>query len=272
LGNDRSIHAVPPGRAVLAVVAGVCGLFTGAVLAQLLRGAGLPVGLRSALILSQVLLALPAAVVLGRAGALRLDPIGPGPTVASAVAGFSLWLTGLGLLVVQQSIWPPAPGYLEAFRNLHAQLRPTDAFAAIASVAAIALAPALCEELVFRGLLLPSLVRLGRAAAVVLSSIAFGVLHVDFTGEGAVLYRIPFALLIGLGLGALRLRAGTLLAPALAHGILNTLTFAVVAAGVDTTGTAASPPVAAGPALLVIGGVFAALSVRAAGPRATLPT
>jgi membrane protease YdiL (CAAX protease family) len=93
---------------------------------------------------------------------------------------------------------------------------------------------------------------------------------VDFTGDGAVLYRVPFALLIGLGLGALRVRAGTLLAPALAHGILNTLTFAAVAAGVDSVGAAATPPAALGPTLLVSGALLATLAVRATGPRATL--
>jgi membrane protease YdiL (CAAX protease family) len=172
-----------------------------------------------------------------------------------------LWIGGLGLLQLQQLVWPPPPGYLELFRQLHDRLRPRDALEALTSVAAIALAPALCEELVYRGTLLPALLRWGRGPAIVVSALAFGLMHFD----GAVLYRAPFACAVGLGLGALRVRSGSLLAPAIAHAVLNTLTFAVVAAGIDGSGGDDKLPWMAGAAMLAVGTLLTSVAVRRTG-------
>jgi sodium transport system permease protein len=269
---------VPPARAVLAVIAGACGLLMGGVLAQVLRQLGLPVGLRTALVMSQLLLALPAAVVLGRARALVPGPLGAVPSIFSAWAGACLWLTSLGVLGLQSWFLPPDEAHLELFRRIHAQLRPETALGWLGSLAAVAVAPGICEELVFRGVLLTSLLRYGRPAALLGSSAAFGLMHVDFTGAGAAFVRVPFALLVGLGLGAIRLRSGTLVAPAIAHAVLNALTFTVVVfasaetLGGPVPGVAAAPAWATSLGLLVLGATLTRSAVRAIRPRATLPT
>ena len=70
-------------------------------------------------------------------------------------------------------------------------------------VLAIALVPAFCEEALIRGVLLPSLrTRLGVFLAIGLSTLAFALMHDA--------YRMPFTFAVGLALGALRLRTGSL--------------------------------------------------------------
>lgn len=71
----------------------------------------------------------------------------------------------------------------------------------------------LCEELFFRGYLLQVLAPYGRRAAVIATALVFAFAHV---GRGL----LPFALL-GVLLGALTLRTGSLLAPLLVHGAYN---------------------------------------------------
>lgn len=74
------------------------------------------------------------------------------------------------------------------------------------------LAP-LCEEFFFRGYLLGVLVPYGRRAAVLATALLFALMHM---GQGM----LPCALL-GVLLGALTLRTGSLLAPVLVHGCYN---------------------------------------------------
>src|SRR6185369_16793421 len=118
----------------------------------------------------------------------------------------------------QYVFWQPPEGYLDTFRQLHEALRPKGPVDEIVSVLAIAVAPGVCEELLFRGIVLPSFLRwLGRWGAVAAAAILFGVIHLDQGAHGAhVAYRIPFAIAVGLGLGALRVETGTLVVPVLA--------------------------------------------------------
>src|SRR5262249_11525487 len=148
--------------------------------------------------------------------ALGLAALGTRHALAALGAGLALWVASVGLFEQQAWMWPPDPSYLEAFRRLHDTLRPSGLFDALASVAAIALVPALCEETLLRGILLPSLRRLMPAAlAVLLSAFLFAVIHFD-------LYRFPFTFAVGIALGLLKQRSGSLWAPVLAHGLLNT--------------------------------------------------
>ena len=122
---------------------------------------------------------------------------------------------------MQSLAFPPPPGYLDAFRAIHDALKPTGPLDGTVSLVVIAILPGLCEELVVRGALLPSLVgRLGPGGAVVGSAFLFAAMHADP-------YRFLFTLTIGLVLGLLRLRTGSLWPPVLAHVTLNALTFAI---------------------------------------------
>jgi membrane protease YdiL (CAAX protease family) len=236
---------------------------------------GHPLGLRPLLMASELALIVPALVAL----LLLRRPVGPSLAVRAvdrAIAvvavcgGAALWATSLGLLEVQSSVWPPSEAFLETFRQLHAALRPHDALDALFSVAAIAVFPAVCEEILFRGVVLPSLVRpLGALGAVLASAFLFGVIHLDFAADGAAFTRIPFAILVGVGLGLLRVRTDSLLPPMVAHAVLNTITFAtVVVTGADIDET---PDPVLGAALLVGGSVLAAIALRHARPPLTGP-
>jgi membrane protease YdiL (CAAX protease family) len=86
---------------------------------------------------------------------------------------------------------------------------------------AVALAPAVCEELVFRGLLLRAFThRLGPATGVLLSSMLFGLIHVDPPQAAG-------ALVLGLVLGWVTYRAGSLWPAMAAHAANNALAVVV---------------------------------------------
>jgi hypothetical protein len=175
---------------------------------------------------ASALLALPAIIVLvirraSRAADLGLGPVRERTVPLSSLLGLTLWVGSIGLMEMQSLLIPPPPEYLQAFRHLHVALRGQGPVDGLAALAAIALVPAVSEELVMRGVLLPALVpRLGAAKAVVASAFAFAAMHGD-------LYRFLFTLGVGLVLGAVRLRSGSLVPPILAHATLNAVTFFV---------------------------------------------
>lgn len=188
-------------------------------------------GLRPALALSELALALPGLIAVVALGVsfgegVGLRAVDRRTALLSVAAGGALWLTSLGLFELQYVAWKPDPVYLASFKRLLDLLRPTGPLDAIFSVLAIAVGPAVCEELLMRGIVLPSLWRrFGLASALIASSLLFAGIHLD-------LYRFPFTFLAGLGLGLLRARSGSLLCSMLAHAVLNTTTL-VLAPYVD---------------------------------------
>lgn len=225
-----------------------------------------PLGLRPALLLSEVSLAIPGLLCLALwsiplTQGLALVSLNRRTTLLSLATGASLWGACLGVLELQSFLWRPPEGYLEAFRQLHEALRPRSAVDALFSVGAIALAPALCEELLFRGIVLPSLLRpLRPAGAILVSSLLFAAIHLDATPAGISLYRVPFALAVGAGLGCLRVGTGSLFAPVLAHALLNTITFALAPFSDDPAASSPQPFLGAG--LLVAGTASTLLALR----------
>ncbi|MBI3932502.1 MAG: CPBP family intramembrane metalloprotease [Acidobacteria bacterium] len=225
-------------------------------------------GLRPSLVVSEAVLVLPGALAalalgLGR-DEIGLRTVDRRTAFLSLAAGATLWVTSLGVFEVQYALWSPPPGYLEAFRQLHAALEPSGPADALVSVLAIAIAPAVCEEALFRGIVLPSVLRvLGGTAAVAASALLFGAIHLDFTsGVIPTAYRVPFACAIGVGLALLRLRTGSLLPPVVAHATLNTITF-LVAPWMDDPGQALPDPrPGLGAALLATGVAATALAFR----------
>jgi len=229
MDTDRSTRtALPLFLAPIVMLAGL-----GAMIAVALPASWL--GVRPALLIAESLLVAPSLLALALfqiplGMALGLRAISFRTATLSLAAGASLWALSLGLFETQYVFWPPPPEYLDAFRRLHDALRPRDTFDALLSVAAIAVAPAVCEEVLFRGVVLPSFAtRLPPAAAVLGSAFLFGLIHVDATADAIAFYRVPFAFVVGIGLGVLRVTAGSLLPPVLAHALLNTITFAVAA-------------------------------------------
>ena len=78
----------------------------------------------------------------------------------------------------------------------------------------IAVLPAFCEEMVFRGCICGILKRYNKTAAIVVSSIAFSLMH-------ATIQQIPFAFLMGLFLGYLYIKFDSLLPGILLHFVNN---------------------------------------------------
>lgn len=81
---------------------------------------------------------------------------------------------------------------------------------------AVAIVPAVCEEVLFRGLLLPSLEIKGRRVAVLVSGVLFALMH-------ARVEALPSHLLLGFVLGTLVLRTGSLPAAMLYHAAHNAI-------------------------------------------------
>jgi membrane protease YdiL (CAAX protease family) len=185
--------------------------------------------LRLSLLVSEAALLMPAMALVMAKGArvthrLGLTSIPRKTALLSVGAGIALWLTGLGVLELQYLLWKPDPRYLETFRRLFEQLRPSGPVDALWSVVVLALSPAFFEEALCRGLILPSFARTSRpSTAVVASALVFALLHLDP-------YRSLFAFSVGIGFGALRLRAGSTWAAFLAHSTLNTLTYSIALA------------------------------------------
>lgn len=240
------------------VLLGMAGMFAGALLAQKMG-----LGLRAILVASESGLVLPSVFAVLLAGiplarGFGLQKVTTRDALLSLLLGASLWMVSLGLMSLQSLIWPPNEAFLESFKNLHRALRPRGPLDAVLSVISIALVPALCEELVFRGTVLPAFARsVGGALAVVVSAVLFGAIHMDFTSGD--LYRIPFTFTVGVALGLLRLFTGSLVPPVLAHATLNTITFSAVlltdatsAQATDETSAAVAVPLLLGGSLLTL--------------------
>lgn len=267
VGSAQGRTTLPVGLALAAVVVGLAAMPFVAVMA-------LPLGMRVALILAETVLVAPGLLALAAYRIPVRDTLGRWPldgrTVALMVAaGASLWLASLGLLELQYAVWSPPPGYLEAFRQLHEALRPKGPLDALFSLASVALIPALCEETLVRGIVLPSLMRLfgpviGPAFAIVISAAVFAGIHLD-------LYRTLFTLALGLALGLLRVRTGSLVACMIAHAVLNGLTFALAPFVDDPSQGLPDPRPALGLGLLLAGSAATWVTLRFL-PSLTRPT
>jgi membrane protease YdiL (CAAX protease family) len=262
-------------------LAGVAGMFGAAA-----GAARLDFGLRTQVALGTVLFALPVAAALAlrpRAARPVLGDLAPGrhTVLLSVLLGAALWVASIGLVELQALVRPPSAEELDLFRRLHAALAPHGVLDALASLAVIAVLPAVCEELVMRGALLAALLpvaarvaaplvrapRVPAAAAtvaVLLTAAAFALIHDPV--------RLVFAFALGVALGALRLRTRSLVPPVVAHATLNALTFAV-APLVDDPTRPYEPRPAMGLACLVVGLVLAWPLLRALRQRpSAVPT
>ena len=218
-GSDAPLPAT---LAAVAAAAGAAAMIGGVMVAA--RNAHL--GVRLSLIAGSLLLAAPAILAMFALDrrplrdTLRFYSGGPRSLVLGAALGASLWVLSLGLLELQTVVWPLPEGYIEQFRALHEQLRARNALDWLFSLLAIAAMPALCEELLVRGVVLPSFrPALGAVSALLASALVFAAIHFDA-------YRFAFTFVAGLVLGAIRLRTDLLGPSMLTHATLNALTFA----------------------------------------------
>lgn len=250
-----------PGRTRLPAAMAPLVVVTGMAAMVLVGRPAFVLGLRPALLLSELALVVPGLLALAafrvplRTG-LALVPIGSRAALFVAASAAALWVASLGLFELQYAVWAPPPGYLEAFQRLHEALRPRNAADALVSVMAIAVAPAVCEELVVRGIALPALLpALGGVGAVTTSAALFAFIHLDP-------YRSAFTFALGLALGVLRLRTGSLVAPVLAHALVNTITFAAAPFTDDPAAGLPTPQPFLGVGLFVAGTALTLVLMR----------
>ncbi len=145
--------------------------------------------------------------------------------VAAILLGASCWYIDLRIVDV-------LPGLDTEGGDAHALSDLVRGPSLAASLVTLALVPALCEELVFRGILARGLTpSLPTAAAAALAAVLFAAYHMS------PLQAVP-AFLLGFALGALALRARSILPAMLAHALNNT--FVIAVARDDSPGGAAT--------------------------------
>lgn len=169
---------------------------------------GRPATLLVAIYLGVGALAVAILVALGR------DPLSCEGWLGIRGAASSLVSLGLGVLVGATTI-AVTPAMVRRWRwarALHLALRPAVHRAGNGALLAVAVASAVGEELLFRGLLVPLI---GVAA----SSVAFGVLH-QIRGRARWGW-IGWATLMGLVFGEVFAMTGSLLGPLVAHAAIN---------------------------------------------------
>ena len=141
--------------------------------------------------------------------ALRRPPV---VALLSAVTlGFSAWLFAGGIVA---RLLPPPESLTRAMERF---IQLGDAPMPLWIVwLVIGVTPAICEELFFRGLVFAGLRRLGVGAAVLGSALLFALAH-------ASIYRLMPTLILGIVLGVLRWRSGSVVPGMVMHALNNGL-------------------------------------------------
>jgi membrane protease YdiL (CAAX protease family) len=179
------------------------------------------------------------AVIAAGVGWSRARPVPETAPVANSVpkvpwnwglvAGVVLSAWGGGIVVGQLgnlvlAIWPMPASFVATLNRLFDLSQPLKVL-----VPLMLIAP-LTEEGLFRGVMLPALVRRHSAVvAIAWTSLLFALVHLNpWQGAGA--------LVAGVYLGALRVRTGSLLAPMVAHGLFNGFPILLALGGVVIVG------------------------------------
>jgi membrane protease YdiL (CAAX protease family) len=166
------------------------------------------IGATAVAISELVMVAVP--IVLVRRARLPVAAIGLARPrarfiVAALLVGVSLWYANLRL---HEWLRPPVSPQL-------VHLVERDALAV--ALAAVALVPAVCEEIVFRGVLARSLARrLPLVAAVAISAIVFSAYHMS-------LAQLAPTLTLGLAFGVIAVRADSAIPTMIGHAANNTI-------------------------------------------------
>lgn len=162
--------------------------------------------------------------------------------LAALALGAGAWMV-VGVLT--QWLLPPSPEVVRALRTM------LQTFPAPVALLLFALTPALCEELLFRGLLLQAFLRrFPPGLAILLVSLLFGLFHFS-------LDRLLPTAVLGLLLGLATWRTGSLLPAMLIHGLNNGILVALAVSGQDQ----ALDDVKGGGAALVLLGTLTSLAI-----------
>ncbi|MCB9556650.1 MAG: CPBP family intramembrane metalloprotease [Deltaproteobacteria bacterium] len=216
LANGRQLAPEPSqaGLLLLLVMAGI--IFVG----QAFVARSVIVG---SLVNQWLLIALPTLLLIKYA---RLDPrtvLSLRPASSRALFGAMLAASGAWYLVsvlveqLQQRLMPLPPEVLRQLENLLVDRQRPFAL----DVLALAISPAICEELLFRGVILSaSRQALSTRSAVLLNGVLFGLFHMSA-------YRFFPTMLLGMLLALFVVRSGSILPAMLFHLLNNAITLAV---------------------------------------------
>ncbi len=214
LPSDRA--DAPPLRLILGITFALIVLYEIGLVTLMgsLHDARLAVGLAGPLFFGVPLVAALRSGRMPLITHLRLRPVSPAAVLAGALAV----VAGVpAVLAVTARISSVPPEMEEFFRELLRASSPLEWFGVLA---ATAVAPALSEELLFRGWLQGGLERrIGGTAALVIAAVLFGLIH------GFV--RAPTAIALGLMLGWLTRRAGSVIPAIVAHVSVNAIAIAI---------------------------------------------
>lgn len=156
---------------------------------------------------------------------------------AAILFGASLWTITHEIVVLEMAMqWVSiSPDIVERAR---ASLESWRQASPVLLVLSMAVAPAVCEELYFRGLLLNALGgRMRRAAAVAVSALMFGLFHVVVTDSFAFVRFVPSTLL-GVVLATLAVRSASVIPGMLLHATHNAVLVLAAYHEQDLAGTA----------------------------------
>jgi sodium transport system permease protein len=142
---------------------------------------------------------------------LSLRPLPPLALLGSILVGASGWTIGSGVLV---RLMPPPESLLKALEKILTLDERAAPFWQVFIF--VALLPAICEESLFRGLLLNGFRRLGMWPAVLATAFMFGLVH-------ASIYRILPTLFMGVLFGFVVWRTGSIFAGMICHMLNNGL-------------------------------------------------
>lgn len=174
------------------------------------------VTLTSILIIQYGLLLVPSLILAARLGKPVSDVLSlRRPPVRSAAGALLLGppssLLASAVFLVQDRFFPVPPQVVDIFKELLdvIQAKP------VLGLFAVAVSPGVCEEILFRGLIQHLLVdKVGPRAGVVAASILFGLFHLE-------LHRVLVTACIGLALGAITLRARSIVPAMILHASYN---------------------------------------------------
>jgi membrane protease YdiL (CAAX protease family) len=142
--------------------------------------------------------------------------------IGAALVGLGAWAA---VAIVSEWLLPVPASMLEQLRR---SLVPTDGLRGLpATLFVVALSPAVCEEALFRGPILRGLrTRLGPTGAVLITGALFGLFHLD-------LYRLIPTTALGILLGMLALKSGSIVPAVIAHFCNNAVLVTLATLNID---------------------------------------
>ena len=245
-GGAPSRPPVPLPRQVAFFIAGVAVLF--------FYGSRLLPGVlgESGILVAQVLFLLLPSILFLRAGGF---PLGSAlalrrPSGRDMTAGLMIILGGLPVAWVlawlQGFVIPLPREFMEAMAEL---LRADEPGRLLWLLLLVAVTPAICEEVVFRGVLLQGTRRLGATTAILLNAAVFGAFHLSFE----TVYRFLPTFWLGLLLATVAWHTRSLWVVMVMHGVNNGIV--VLLAALPWLRERMGDPEAAPPLLLIPVGV-----------------